>query len=270
MAMHPEASSSKGAVPRASPEGNKGRGRYQNPERAMGVVLLRDGPTLGAVDVGRELQLLLTSGPAGQGQGNKCSNPTLLLLWLPTGTSHWLNPKECERASAQRSASWGAKRMGRMQRESRGAGEIPSAQRFSELPESGMKTHGHWWLQVLNLRGERQNTLETVATCLATTTWLSHLQEMIPEAVSVVIIFDFCSLKDFGGGRASLPAKIHFSLLQPSGSKRREPSNCQRGGPWVCQSFNSGQKDPAKDSGALSRLWEAAHEESQVQPLEPY
>lgn len=78
--MHPEASSSKGAVPRASPEGNKGRGRYQNPERAMGVVLLRDGPTLGAVDVGRELQPLLTSGPAGQGQGNKCSNPTLLLL----------------------------------------------------------------------------------------------------------------------------------------------------------------------------------------------
>ena len=49
-------------------------------------------------------------------------------------------------------------------------------------------------------------------------------------------------------------AKICFSLLQPSSGKRRKPKNSQRGGPWLCQSFNSGQKDPPRNSSALSRF----------------
>lgn len=121
-----------------------------------------------------------------------------------------------------------------------------------------------------------QNVLKTVATSITTTcnflytiTW--NLTFTSPEQYTwLKYLISIFFLKILVEKEWNWWQRFTFLLLQPSSSKRRKSSNCQCGSPWVCQSFNAGQKDSPTNSSALSRFWKAPHEESQVWPLKPY
>lgn len=190
---------------------------------------------------------------------------------LPTAISHWLNSDASQRADLQRSAFWGAERIGKDEKWIwRSKQKIPSS---TGVCASGIwEGESHGALMATNPSFEVGGIDKTCWKLLPLPspphlTSSTQTPELSPSPLwsSVNPFFKRSWWKE-----SETRGKHSPFYLQPSSSKRRKPSNCQCDSPWVCQSFNSGQKDPPRNSSALSRFWKAPHEESQVQPLKPH